>query len=280
MLVKQNTLKILCSLCFLLLLCTCKKDLTEEINLSKYFMGINGTAVFYNPITQQYKIHNINLSNQRFSPCSTFKIMSSYIALNENIVSMENSQRQWNKTIYWHPLWNKDIAITEAFKVSCVWYYRQLIDEIGKQKLQDYLTKFNYGNQDASDWDGKLNTNTQNRDLTGFWIESSLKISPQEQVQFLSKLFEQNTQVITDLKNIMQVAESPIKIYGKTGMGVKDNKIANAWFVGFYEQKKQKIFFAVRLNDSENENVEDYRNKASYYAKQIAIDIINNENLF
>lgn len=265
---------------FLLLLCGCEQSSTQEVDLSKYFLGLNGTAVFYNPTTQDYKIYNPQLSEVQSSPCSTFKVISSYISLAENVVSLGNSQREWNKTIYWHPQWNQNMVLEQAFKVSCVWYYRQLIDEVGAEKMSAYLDKLNYGNQDISDWNGSLNTNSNDRNLKGFWIESSLKISPKEQTQVLSKLLSENTQAVQDLKKIMLAAETPVKIYGKTGMGVKDDKISNAWFVGFYEKDNRQIFFAVRLTEPENNQLEDYRNKASLYAKQIATDIINNEKLF
>ena len=47
--------------------------------------------------------------------------------------------------------------------------------------MQKELDKLQYGNCDISDWEGRLNTNNSNRALTGFWIESSLMISPKEQ---------------------------------------------------------------------------------------------------
>ena len=43
------------------LLCSCNKESMEEVNLSQYFKGISGTAVFYNPAVSQYKIYNILL---------------------------------------------------------------------------------------------------------------------------------------------------------------------------------------------------------------------------
>lgn len=259
--------------------CT-KAPQIEEVNLSQYFMGLNGTAVFYNPSTEQYKVYNQALSKQRSSPCSTFKIMSSYISLAETLVSLENSEKIWNGTTYWLPDWNKNMTLPEAIQVSCVWYYRRLIDDIGPSKIQTYLSKYAYGNEDISDWDGKLNDNEKKRDLNGFWIESSLKISPFEQVQFLSKVFAEPNQAAVDLKKIMPVIDFPIKIYGKTGMGLKDDKIADAWFVGFYEVNNVPIYFAVRLADGASDKVKDYRRLASRYARQIAIDIINNANLF
>ena len=75
------------------------------------------------------------------------------------------------------------------------------------------------------------------------------------------------------------ITDNPTKIYGKTGLGIKDDKVDTAWFVGFYEQKQRNIFFAIRLLDKENE-IKDYRHLASFYAKQIALDIIQKEKIF
>lgn len=272
-------MKFLTVLFLLFFLNGCQKSpQIEEVDLSQYFDGINGTAVFYLPTEQTYKIYNPVLAAKQSSPCSTFKIMSAYLALSKKLVTAENSQRSWNKTPYWNPQWNKDMGIAEAFQTSCVWYFRRLIDEAGEVKIQAFLNSYNYGNKDISDWQGLLNNNELNPDLSGFWIESSLKISPIEQTRVLANIFEKNTQAAKDLKEIMQVSNTPVKIYGKTGMGVKNDKIADAWFVGFYELNGQHIYFAIRLDDAENAAVEDYRHKASQIAKQIAIEIINDGN--
>ena len=66
-------------------------------------------------------------------------------------------------------------------------YYRQVVDDIGKDMMQKELDKLQYGNCDISDWEGRLNTNNNNRALTGFWIESSLLISPKEQVEVMEQ---------------------------------------------------------------------------------------------
>lgn len=64
--------KYLILLVFLTLLSCCRTK-TEEIDLSSYFAGLNGTAVFYNANTGQSKIYNKALSYKQSSPCSTFK---------------------------------------------------------------------------------------------------------------------------------------------------------------------------------------------------------------
>lgn len=264
-----------------LILSSCNNQAGQEINLSEYFRGINGTAVFYNPTLNQYKIYNSDLSTKRSSPCSTFKIMSAYIALSEKIVTPQNSVINWNQKNYEFSDWNKDMNIREAIRVSCVWYFRALIDKIPPRTIAAYLQKYQYGNQDISDWEGNLNTNAKSSELKGFWIESSLKISPVEQVNFLAKLFgngEKNT-AVKNLKDFLSVSDTPVKIYGKTGLGIKDDLVQEAWFVGFYEKNNQDIYFAVRLDDKQNP-IEDYRHKASQYAKQIALDIIGKEDIF
>ncbi len=261
------------------ILFSCSHEDIEEINLSQYFKGISGTAVFYNPDISQYKIHNISLSNKQSSPCSTFKIMSANIALSENIISKENSDIEWNGKDYKNPIWNKTMNIKDAFHTSCVWYFRALIDKIPQQTVKSYLQKNHYGNENISDWQGMQNTNTDISELKGFWIESSLQISPMEQVRFLSQLFSKENQATQTLKDIMLISDNPIKIYGKTGLGIKNDTVDTAWFVGFYEQNNHKIFFAVRLHDKEND-IKDYRHLASFYAKQIALDIIQKAKIF
>lgn len=267
-----------------LILCTlflfsCSKENITEVDLSPYFKGINGTAVFYQPASGQYKIHNLSQSSRRASPCSTFKIISSYLALSENLITEENSSIKWNKTRYHMSDWNKDMTIKEAFKVSCVWYFRRLIDRLPQAKVQTTLNKLEYGNKDISDWKGDLNTNANRPELKGFWIESSLQISPMEQVRALEKIFSSPSSVTTTLKDLMQTTETPVKIYGKTGLGIKNNMVHTAWFVGFYEQDNHPVYFAIRLYDAQNP-LPDYRHLASQYAKQIAIDIISNADLF
>lgn len=153
---------------------------------SEYFNGLNGTAVVYDASDRQYTIYNQALTETRRSPCSTFKIISSLIALENGTITPENSTRPWSGEIFWNEDWNKDIDFCEAFCTSCVWYYRQVIDDIGKDMMQKELDKLQYGNCDISDWEGRLNTNNNNRALTGFWIESSLLISPKEQAEVIS----------------------------------------------------------------------------------------------
>lgn len=177
--------------------------------------------------------------------------------------------------MFWNEDWNRDIDFSEAFRTSCVWYYRQVIDDIGKDTMQQELNRLQYGNCDISDWEGRLNTNNNNRALTGFWIESSLLISPKEQTEVMERIFgdasDYSEQTQNELKQVMLTAgreRSDISIYGKTGMGKAEGVVVDAWFTGFAESGEGNLYFCVYLGRTDGMNV------SSSLAKEIAIQII------
>lgn len=143
--------------------------LIEKIDYDKYFNGIDGSAVFYTPSENKYEIYNEKDAYERRSPCSTFKIISSLTALENDIISADHSVRTWSGETFWNENWNRDMEIREAFKTSCIWYFRKLTDELGENKMQAALDELGYGNCDISDWVGSTNLNNENRALTGFW---------------------------------------------------------------------------------------------------------------
>ena len=247
-----------------------------EVDWSEYFDEYNGAAVIYDTAEDCYQIYNQELANTRRSPCSTFKIISSLIALEDGVIETDNSTRAWSGEIFWNEDWNRDIDFSDAFHASCVWYFREVIDEIGRDTIQEELIKLQYGNCDISDWEGRLNTNNSNPVLTGFWIESSLLISPKEQTEVMERIFGNQTdyseQTLNQLKQVMLLAEqseTDISIYGKTGMGKAHGIVVDAWFTGFADKDDKRIYFCVYLGETENSDVSSAR------AREIAIKIVS-----
>ena len=249
-------------------------ETTVEINLQEYFDGVNGTAIFYYPESDTYAVYQKELSEKRSSPCSTFKIFSTYVGLDTGVIQMNDSVRTWNGTAYWYEPWNRDIGLPDAFRQSCVWYYRQVIDDIGQPVMQAHIDEMNYGNRDISDWQGDLNEGEPLAELKGFWLESSLKISPKEQIQVLRRIMEhpEKGELANTLKLLMLTrddAATGLKVYGKTGFGRVDGKNTDAWFVGLYEKNGKTAYFALRLDDPDNPRA------TSDKAKAIALSIID-----
>lgn len=226
-----------------------------ETDWSEYFEGLNGAAVVYDASAMQYRIYNREAAQTRRSPCSTFKIISSLTALEKGIIEPENSTRGWSGEEFWNEDWNHDIDFEDAFRASCVWYFREVIDEIGQERMQEELDRLKYGNCDITDWEGRLNTNNNNPALTGFWIESSLLISPKEQTEVMARIFGPDTvyapETLEVLKTVMMLAEqeetqgygSALRIYGKTGMGKTQGIVVDAWYTGFAEKDGRNLYF-------------------------------------
>ncbi len=245
-----------------------------QADWSEYFHGLHGAAVLYDASAMQYTIYHKKLAKKRRSPCSTFKIISSMIALEHGILDPAHSVRRWTGETFWKDTWNQDLDFRMAFRESCVWYFRELTDEIGRDLMQAELDRLMYGNCDISDWEGRLNTSQNNRALTGFWIESSLAVSPKEQAEVMERIFGEDSiykkQTQQELKKVMLVEQeqTDASIYGKTGMGMDQGIVVDAWFSGFAGKGGRQIYFCVYLGRTDGADV------TSAAAKEIAVRLV------
>lgn len=240
----------------------------ETLDLSANFNGITGCAVLYSPSENKYSLYNKDMAEQEVSPYSTFKIISTLIGLHNDIIKDETSTMNYDGTQYPNSEWNENLTLQKAFQTSCIWYFHQIINSAGEQEVKKELSELEYGNCDVSAWEG--NNINPYKELNGFWLGSSLKISPYEQVGVLSKIFEgksfYDSQNVEILKKIMLIEDGQEKkVYGKTGSGTN----GEAWFIGFTEKGQQREYFAIYLEDSlQKERV------SSSLAKEIALKII------
>lgn len=262
---------------------------TVQKDWSGYFDGFQGAAVLYDASKRQFSIYHEKTALTRRSPCSTFKIVSSLAALENGILDPDDSVRKWSGEVFWKEDWNRDIDFQDAFRASCVWYFREVTDEIGKELMQEELDRLSYGNCDITDWEGRLNNNN-NRALTGFWTESSLLISPKEQTEVMERIFGRDS-VYSDetrnaLKEVMLVKDAgrtDVQIYGKTGMGMAEGSVVDAWFTGFAETASSaedagsaetdqgNVYFCVYLGR------DDEREVSSAKAREIAVRLVLGE---
>ena len=210
----------------------------KYIDLGTYFNNTKGTAVFLTESGREY-IYNGDLASERYSPYSTFKIVSTLMGLEEGIIATKDSTMEYNGTIYWYDLWNDNLNLEQAFKNSCVWYYHQIVNKIPEQTVQKYLDALNYGNKDISEWNG--NGSNPKEDLNGFWLGSSLEISPQEQAILLKNIFEYEADFSPEHIELLQelMTTDVANVYGKTG---SDSN--NSWYVGYFEYNGENIYFA------------------------------------
>ncbi|MDX1950283.1 MAG: class D beta-lactamase [Rickettsiales bacterium] len=194
------------------------------------------------------KSDKIILSNgeckTRYTPASTFKFPLAIIGFDSGILK-DGDVPKWKYRKNYVVNTENDILDTTPkawLKNSVVWYSQKLTKKLGLSKFENYIQKFDYGNQDLSGNTGK------NDGLTNSWLSSSLKISPQEQLQFINKFLDKKLEVSAEsyskTYSSMPVFETKNgwKIYGKTGSG-KENNLPLGWFIGWAEKKNKTLTF-------------------------------------
>ncbi len=227
----------------------------EVVDFGKYFKeyDLEGGFFLYDYKVKTYKVSDKTDFVRATSPASTFKIPNSLIALEVGAIKDENEEIKWDGEKRWLPVWDKDHDLSEAYKNSTVWFYQELARRIGEKNYEKYLKACNYGNQDISGG------------LTKFWLGTSLKISPKNQLEFLRKLheeklpFSKHTFEIT--KRIMiREKTNGYTLRAKTGMATVD-KIDIGWFVGYVEKKDNVYFFALRMQKPEARQMPEFASR-------------------
>lgn len=190
--------------------------------------------------------------DQGVSPASTFKVPLAVMGYDAGILK-DAQTPAWDYNAEFNALKKdqKTVDPTIWEKESIVWYSRQITRELGNDRFGSYVTKFGYGNMDISGDPGR------NNGLTNAWLASSLKVSPDQQVEFVRRLVSgklpasEKAHALT--RAIIPTFESGDgwTVHGKTGAiwlraknGTFDKKRPIGWFVGWAENGGRQIVFA------------------------------------
>ena len=223
-------------------------NLHAQKDISKYFDGITACFVLYDFNNDEYIRFNDERCRERFLPASTFKIPNSLIALEENIIPDENYVIKWDSVDRGWDKWNMNHNLRSAFKYSAVWFYQKLARSIGREKYIEYLNKLNYGNKTIGDKDDY------------FWLDWSLQISANEQIEFLKKLVKNElpfSQRSIDITKDIMIAEKGdgYVLRAKTGLGDTEEGIYTGWYVGYVEAHSNIYVFAMNMEETDYEKV-------------------------
>ncbi len=256
---KQILLMLLLSICSPLSGCTQSPEVSresvallatnsapaEQVDLSRFFPGAEGTFVLLDAQTGRSLRYNPERAQKRFTPASTFKIPNSLIALETGVAngpdfllaykSFGSAPQQW-----WPKAWSQDQTLRTAIRDSVLWYYQELARRIGPERMRKYVQQFGYGNRDIS---GKIDR---------FWLNGGLEISPDEQVDFLRRFYfgklgvsERSTKI---LKDILVLKETPeYRLSGKTGTAELTATKELGWLVGYVERGDAVYFYALNM---------------------------------
>ncbi|TPL95251.1 class D beta-lactamase [Mesorhizobium sp. B2-3-12] len=197
--------------------------------------------------------------DQRFTPASTFKVPLALIGYDTGILTDEHTPawdykpefkavKRDQKTVD-PTIWERD---------SIIWYSREITRRLGAEKFAGYVSKFNYGNSDVSGNAGK------DDGLTHSWVNSSLEITPIEQVAFLRRLLAGTMPVSAKAHEMTRAILPSFKagdwaVQGKTGstrLGeAGKDKRSLGWFVGWARTDSRQIVFARLVVDTKRSDL-------------------------
>lgn len=217
------------------------KSETKELHVEDLFHGVPGTTVIKNLKTDKVYTYNLERSNTRYTPESSFKVPNALIGLEEHAVQDEYDVKRWDGVVRQFDTWNRDHTLASAMRYSAIWYYQAMARDIGSERMQANLDRIDYGNRDIS---GGIDT---------FWLNSSLTISAQEQAHFMEELVEETLpfgeQTMKTVKRIMiDNEQDDYTIHGKTGTRLSDMGLG--WYVGYVETDRGTWVFATNVDSS------------------------------
>ncbi|MEC4985766.1 MAG: class D beta-lactamase [Oscillatoria sp. PMC 1068.18] len=224
---------------------TTNSEIAQTTNFKQHFdrLGVNGSILIYDLNQDIFYQHNPQRNSTAFSPASTFKIFNSLVALETNVIKNEVDVLTWDGiergfNPFLKKVWNQDLNLRLAFKYSAVWFYQILARRIGYERMQDFINKVEYGNQNIGNAES----------IDRFWLDAELQITPEEQINFLRRLYrndlpfqQRNIEIVKDIMIMEQTPNYVLR--AKTG-----TTSTIGWYVGYLEQNDNVYFFATNID--------------------------------
>lgn len=222
-------------------------SIARNLDFSRHFrdLGVEGSILIYDLSNNLVLQHNPQRNKTAFPTASTFKILNSLISLETKVINDEIAVLTWDGIQRELPGWNRDLNMREAFKISAVWFYQVLARRVGYERMQQWVTQIKYGNQNIG----------RKEDIDRFWLNGLLKITPQQQIQFLRRLYHNDLpfseRSLSIVKDIMINEKTPnYTIRGKTGWYGFGSKVTPSigWYIGYLEKGNKTYFFATNID--------------------------------
>ncbi len=184
----------------------------EEIQ--HVFEQAHAQAVFVTYDGVKFQSYGTDLSRAKteYIPASTFKILNALIGLQHHKATTTEVFK-WDGQKRSFSTWEKDFNLGAAMQASVVPVYQTLAKHIGLDLMQQEIKRIESGNQNIG------------QQVDQFWLIGPLKITPQQQTQFVYQLAKQqlafDPSVQQHVKEMLLVeARGDHKLYAKSGWGM------------------------------------------------------------
>jgi beta-lactamase class D len=230
----------------------------DTAGISRLFNGHKGAFVLFDKNKNEYFRYNSERCGERFLPASTYKIPNALIGLETGVIPDSNYVIKWDGKPEPVKEWERDHDLKSAIQFSVVWYFQELARRVGREREQHWLDTLNYGNRTIGD------------KVDRFWLDNSLQISADEQVEFLKKLYDEtlpfskrSMKIVKNILSAEQIGKAIVK--SKTGTAhfgdpVRGTEHFTAWLVGYIETGKNVYIFAFNVDGNDFDEVSSLRN--------------------
>jgi len=235
---------------------SCSPDNVKKDNsLKKYFdeNNVKGCFALKDNGTGKFTIYNLaRYRDSSYQPASTFKIVNSLIGLQTGKITNDSMIIKWDGVSRWVKDWNKDLTMYDAFRVSSLPYYQEVARRIGKDTMQFWLDSLKYGVKSKSE---KVIIKSQ---VDSFWIDNSIKITPDEQLGLVTKLYFDQLPFFKSYQEVVKRAmlfedKTNYRLSYKTGWGFDEKGNNIGWITGWIEENNHPYFFVLNLESPEKD---------------------------
>jgi beta-lactamase class D len=226
-------------------------NVTTDNSLEKFFTenNVKGTFGLYDNGKDHFTIYNLTrFRDSAYLPASTFKIVNSLIGLETGRIVDEKMVIKWDGVERSRPEWNQDLTMSQAFKFSAVNYYQEVARRIGKDTMQHWLDTLGYASKYGKAKINKIDT---------FWLDNSIKITPDEQLGLVKKLYfdqlpfqKRSMRIVKEV--MLQEKNANYTLSYKTGWGFRENGNALGWIVGWVVENQHPHFFVLNVEGAPN----------------------------
>ena len=218
-------------------------------NLENYFAEnkVNGCFALMDNGTGEFTVYNLSrYRDSSYLPASTFKIVNSLIGLQTGKIVNDSMVIKWDGIKRPFDSWNKDLTMYAAFRASAVPYYQEVARRIGKDTMQFWLDSLSYGSK-------KITTA-----IDTFWLDNSLKITPDEQLGLVKRLYFDQLPFFKTYQETVKRAmlfenNANYRLAYKTGWGFWNEKTGKhiGWVVGWVEENRHPYFFVLNVESTD-----------------------------
>ena len=233
---------------------TCKRgNVNIDRSIAKYLINNNlkGSFGMFDNGHGQFYIYDYNgYKDSAYLPATTFNMVNALIALETGVATNDSTIIPWDGIKTNNELLNKDLMLSEIFKLNSTAHFSTLAKTIGPNYMRKYLDSIKIGNYKAVTDD----TATFNKNIDQFWLNNNLKVKPDEMLGFVKKLYfsqlrgfqKRSHQIVTKMM-LQEKLDTTFSLSYKTGIGVSYNNQQVSWVAGWVEENHHPYFFVLNL---------------------------------